>query len=183
MTIADVLGILGFCLSVVLGYLYLKNYFARLGMFVSPVEVHHKKDGSQTLLLFHISFVNRSSVGKTVCEVSYIVNSPYDSYISDTLYQTDIENGRLLVVEKSGKQIAHIPLSEYLECPLDIQPHQSQSKCYPLLLLWEANNQDEQVGKAPFVITFSAYGVSKKICSSSSKRISADDLHRSVYIP
>ena len=161
--ILDLIGVLGFLLSGILAYFYLRNYFGRLVFRLDVLEVYRRKSLPYSYLIFHFSFSNQSSRGKTVHALSYGLNAPDYVRLNDSLYSLDHETNMVVLGDEKGDEGGKIPHHAFLEFRLDIPAHQSRSKCYPLHIAWVNLPEDKEVLQLPFEIEFSCYDHDNKI--------------------
>ena len=128
---SGIVGILGFLLAVSLVFLEWHRYCLPLQMRLKELILVDSSSDTY-LVLLSLTFVNPSSVGKTVYSIRGGVPNREDlkPCRPESLEGLDGAVVRLPNAEKARK----VPVAELLWLPLDIPPHQSQSKWYPALI-------------------------------------------------
>lgn len=153
----NTIGLLALAVGIILSTLSIRDYFVRLRMFPTWIEV--VDTGNNTaLVLFRLSFVNRSSKGKVVRTVEIkhgieIRNKLVGVVIAEANQKIDLA---LQTVTYSIPNVSRqLPFSEALLPCLDIAPYQSQSRWMAFAVAYD---KDHLVDK----ICFRAVGTHKK---------------------
>lgn len=132
MDIVGILGILGFLLAGILAYLEWHRYYVPLHLKVRELQVHRSPDGIHFLVLLRVCFVNPAARGKTVGYIQ--VGKPDNATVAQPPYEYEEGHNTLRYwIPNTPHVESYLSEDEILVLPLDIPPHQSQSKWYVLL--------------------------------------------------
>lgn len=130
----DIVGMLGFVLALILACLEWYRYHLPLHMRVKEMILVDSSEDTYLVLLL-LAFVNPASAGKTVFHMRG--GAPNSRDFSPSPYQF-VENLNEVVVKLPSGEIARkVRVPELLWLPLDILPHQSQTKWYPAVIHFE----------------------------------------------
>jgi hypothetical protein len=127
MSIADILGVLGFLLAVGLAALEIRSYLLPLQLRITMAHLVQTHKGVSLVSLL-IAFVNPASRSRTVYHI--LTDIPHNTTLMTPPYQYryDISHPMMEYKLPSGGNVLSIPIDELLQPPLDILPLQSQTK-------------------------------------------------------
>ena len=129
-------------LSVYLAIVEHHRYRIPLQMVLKEID-YRGLAGCKHLILIWVSFVNPASVGKTVFLV--LGGAPNSEAFSLCPYQLDRPTDTVIFQPPNSEKGYQVAKSESLWLPLDIPPHQSETKVFLALLTQDAVNQALQV--------------------------------------
>jgi hypothetical protein len=139
MVLVAVLGI-GYNVSLVL---------PRLQMLVLDVGVQ-RVEGGTALILAHICFVNPSSLHKTVCQIkTKAVRGASNARMASRVFDRTLASVSYSI--PFGEYQVSLPVSESLQTPVHLSPHESVSKWLSILV------DVEPQGTQSFSLSFDAY--------------------------
>jgi len=128
MTIASILGILGFALALGLAVLEYSRYRKRLLIRVRNVEVLYSRGDTQAVAM-RVCFVNPSSRGMTLWDLA--VDRKRTQNVVPVKGQVSVTQQQSVYVLSSNPAVVlNVPTDQCLQFPLDILPAQSQSGWY-----------------------------------------------------
>lgn len=134
----SIAGVLGFILALFLAYIEYHRYRIRLRMEIVSLLVA-KVNNHVSVVFVRLTFLNQSSRGRTVC---YLMQKPTIAVeITDCQKNYQLSQGQTFVTceypSDDGMETVQMLPGMILELPLDILPHQSQTRWCPFLVLWD----------------------------------------------
>lgn len=153
LNLLSILGGIGFVVAGLLAYFQFRDYIRPLRLLITYLDC--QPTGTETsLILLRISLVNHSSTGRIVYDID-VTSKTDKSPLIELIEEVDpnLQNVTYSLPNVSRR----LPFDEVLQFPLDIPPHQSQSK-------WKAIAMGYQ-GVAPIsgtILRFRATALKKK---------------------
>jgi hypothetical protein len=164
-------GWIALAIALALVVVQLWNYFRPLQMRVVGFVVPYVHNNI-SLVLVRLGFVNPSSRGRTVCDV-FVDSTLKNVTVQQPLVEYQLNQNALIYRLPKDETRCSIPIAEALQPPLDILPHQSQSKWKVFLL-----EIPEELGteSQATVLKFHAYDYRKKQIASCCKQAVAGEI-------
>jgi hypothetical protein len=133
--ILGIVGVFGFFLAVYQVMIDRHRYKIPLQMNLRETK-YVGQSGDNHLVLLSITFVNPASAGKTVSHI--LGGAPNSEIFSPCPYQYQTDKNSIICQLPNSDKAAIIQKNELLWLPLDIPPHQSETKWYPALIKHKA---------------------------------------------